>query len=37
MPRPLTFENICQEFSGMLGDLGLFIPLVLALSLSGQV
>jgi hypothetical protein len=26
-----------QEFSGMLGDLGLYIPLVLALSLSGQV
>ena len=26
-----------QELSGMLGDLGLYIPLVLALSLSGQV
>jgi MFS superfamily sulfate permease-like transporter len=26
-----------QELSGMLGDLGLYIPLVLALSVSGQV
>jgi len=26
-----------QELSGMLGDLGLYIPLVLALSISGQV
>ena len=30
-------ESYSQEFSGMLGDLGLYIPLVIALALSGQV
>lgn len=30
-------ESYQQEFSGMLGDLGLYIPLVIALSLTGQI
>ena len=30
-------ESYAREFSGMLGDLGLYIPIVVALSQSGQI